>query len=176
MSELLETFQSFRTIYCVCPSCNNLMRLGDIRLQYAGVAPKTWLDEHEAKVIVLKKKEEKFQEDEKDMRKKATEKGRAQVPILVKQCFDKNLAKLPYDPYDIKALWHPIDFVIFNGLNKLNEKKSDVIDDIVFISRKSKDKGLNEVRETIKETVENEEYDWRIARVTDKGVVTLEDK
>ena len=48
MSEFLEAFQSFRTIYCICPSCNNLMRFSDIRLQYAGKGPETWLDKHEA--------------------------------------------------------------------------------------------------------------------------------
>lgn len=176
MSKLLETFQSFRTIYCICPCCNELMRFSDIRLQYAGEAPETWLDKHEVKTLNFEKKENRFKEKEKDLRKKSTEKGRSQVPALVKRCFDKNLAKLPYDPYDIKALWHPIDFVIFNGLNRFNEKKSDVIDDIVLISKKAKDKELNEVRKTVKETIENEEYDWRIARVTDRGVITLEDK
>jgi len=174
--DLLETFQSFRTIYCICPCCNNLMRLSDINLHYAGEAPETWLDKYEKKVLVLQKKEEKFQEKEKEMREKAKQKGRAQVPDLVRQCFDKNLAKLPYDPYDIKPIWHPIDFVIFNGLNKINEKKSDVIEDIVFLSKKVKDKELNELRKTIKDTVEDEKYDWKVARVTDKGIITLEDK
>jgi len=35
---------------------------------------------------------------------------------------------------------------------------------------------LEKVRKSVKEIVENESYDWRIARVTDKGVVILEDK
>jgi predicted Holliday junction resolvase-like endonuclease len=147
------------------------MRFGDLRLQYVGVAPETWLDKHETNLLTQQKKEEKFDEKEKDLRRKATEKGRAQVPNLVKQCFDAGLSKLPYDPYDIKALWHPIDFVIFNGLN---EKKD--VDDIIFLSRMTKDTQLNEVRKTVKETVEKEKYDWKIARVTDKGVITLEDK
>lgn len=176
MSDLLNTFQSFRTIYCICPSCNNLMRFSDIRLQYDGEGPETWLDKHDAKLLSLEKQEEKFDKKEKEMRKKATDKGRAQVPNLVKQCFEKDLARLPYDPYDIKAIWHPIDFVIFNGLNKISEKKSDVIDNIVLISKKSKDKLLNDVRKTIKNTIEDKKYNWRIARVTDKGMITLEDK
>ena len=81
-----------------------------------------------------------------------------------------------YDPYDIKAVWHPIAFVIFNGLNEFNKKKRDDIDNILFLSRKSGEKKLNEVRKTIKETIENERYDWRIARVTAEGIITLEDK
>lgn len=176
MSELLDAFQAFKTIYCVCPCCNNLMRLSDIRLQYAGESPETWLDKFEKKDLALQKKEDKFGEKEREMRNKAIEKGRAQVPNLVRQCFDKDLVCLPFDPYDIKALWHPTDFVIFNGANKIIEKKADVIDNIVFLSKKSKDKELNKVRNTVKKTIENEDYDWRIARVTAEGLITLEDK
>jgi len=74
MAYLLDTFQSFRTIYCVCPSCNNLMRLSELDLQYEGKAPETWLDKYEAKMLELEKKEEKFEEKEKDLRKKQLKK------------------------------------------------------------------------------------------------------
>lgn len=171
MTDLLDAFQSFRTIYCVCPYCNELMRLSDIRLQYAGEAPETWLDKYQTKIVTLEEKESKFKKKEREMREKAIEKGRAQVPTLVKQCFDDCLSQITYDPYDIKALWHPMDFVVFNGLN---EKKD--VDNIIFLSRKTKDKDLNGVRKTIEKTIKNEEYDWRIARVTAEGVITLEDK
>ena len=77
------------------------MRLSDIKLEYAGESPITWLDKHEEKLFNQEEKEIKFKEKEKEKRKKAVEKGRAQVPELVKQCFDKDIAKLPYDPYDI---------------------------------------------------------------------------
>ena len=75
MNTLFDTFQSFRTIYCVCPCCNKLMRLSDLRLQYEGEAPETWLDKYEKKEVSLREKEEKFKNKEKDMRKKAAEKG-----------------------------------------------------------------------------------------------------
>ena len=89
----------------------------------------------------------------------------------MRQCFDSDLAKLPYDPYDIKALWHPIDFLVFNGLN---EKKD--VDNIIFLSRKSKDKELTDVRKSVRKTIDKEDYEWRIAKVDDKGTITLEDK
>jgi len=169
MSGLLEAFQSFRTIYCVCPCCNKLMRFSDIRLQYEGKTPETWLDKYESKIVSLQKKEDKFQEKESEMRKKATEKGRAQVPALVKQSFDKDLLKLPYDPYDIKALLHPVDFVVFDGLE---QKK--MVDNVVFLSKKTKDTELNKIRKTIKNTIDKEEYDWKIARVSIDGKIKIE--
>ena len=76
---------------------------------------------------------------------------------------------MPYNPYDIKALLHPVDFVAFDGLN---EKKQ--VDDIVFLSKKTKDKELNQVRKSIKDTVDDENYDWKIARVSIDGKIALE--
>lgn len=169
MVDLLEAYQSFRTIYCICPGCKNLVRFSDLRLQYAGATPETWLDRYESKVVSFEKKEEKFNEKESELRKKATEKGREQVPQIVKQSFDNDLAKLPYDPYDIKALLHPVDFVVFDGLN---ERKQ--VDDVVFLSKKTKDKDLDKVRKTIKNTIDKEQYDWKIARVAIDGKVKLE--
>jgi len=145
------------------------MRFSDIGLQYGGKTPKTWLDEYELKISSLDKKERKFDEKESEMRDKATEKGRRQVPIIVKQSFDKDLAKLPFDPYDIKALWHPIDFVVFDGLNEKNQ-----VSDIVFLAKRTKNIELTEIRKTIKKTIDKEQYDWKIARVSTDGKVKVE--
>lgn len=169
MSELLEAFQSYRTIFCICPACNNLMRFSDIQLQYAGKAPETWLDQHERKLSTLDEMERKFDEKESELRDKATEKGRKQVPVIVKKSFDTDLAKLKYDPYDIKTILHPVDFVIFDGTNA-----KDQVNDIVFLSRKTKNKELNDVRKTIKKTIDKENYEWKIARVSIDGKVKLE--
>jgi predicted Holliday junction resolvase-like endonuclease len=145
------------------------MRFSDIRLHYAGKAPETWLDKHDMKLSSIEEKEKKFDEKEDELRDKATEKGRIQVPIIVKKSFDKDLAKLKYDPYDIKAILHPVDFVIFDGMNA-----KDKVNDIVFLSKKIKNKELNEVRKTIKSAIDKENYEWKIARVSIDGKVKLE--
>ena len=145
------------------------MRFSDIGLQYGGKTPKTWLDDYELKVSSLDKKEQKFEEKEGEMRDKATEKGRKQVPIIIKKSFDKDLAKLHFNPYDIKALWHPIDFVVFDGLNEKNQ-----VNDIVFLSKETKSKDINKIRKTIKKTINKEQYEWKIARVSTHGKVKIE--
>lgn len=45
-----------------------------------------------------------------------------------------------------------------------------------MLLKKTKDKSLNEVRKTIKYTIEDKKYDWRIARIAVDGLITLEDK
>ena len=171
MSDLLQTFQSFRRILCICPCCGELMRLSDLHLRYTGKAPKTWLDNYDQKLLALQKREERFSEKESEIREKSVERGRKKVPSLIKKCLCPEFSKLRYDPYDIKALMHPVDFVIFNGLNKGKD-----LENVVFLSRKPVNKEENLILNSIEKTVEKEKYDWKVARITMDGKVDFDKK
>ena len=146
-----------------------MMRLSDLHLRYTGKVPKTWLDKYESKLLSLQKKEELFEEKEQEMRKKSIERGRKKVPGLIKKCLCPEFKKLKYDPYDIKALMHPVDFVVFNGLNEgINIKN------VTFLSRKPSDTTQNLILETIRETVDKKNYEWKVARITIDGKVGFE--
>jgi len=167
-SGLVNLFQSSRTILCVCPCCGNLLRLSDLRLKYKGVAPRTWLDDYDAKVKRLDKREQLFEEKERKLRDAAIRRGRIKVPKLICKCIDKDIARFNYNPYDIKALLHPIDFVIFNGLND-----EDKLKDITFLSRKTTSAVLNKLRNSLESAIDKERYDWRIARVSIQGTIEI---
>ena len=126
MMSLVEQFQLFRKILCVCPCCGDLVRVSDLRLKTKESDVKTWLDNYNLKTLQLSKKEEKFAEQEDDLREKAREKGRKEA----KKCFNKaicpTLKSLKCDPNDIKPLFHPIDYVVFKGMNK-EESVNDII-------------------------------------------------
>ena len=169
MNELLQTFQSFRRILCICPCCGEMMRLSDLHLRYTGKAPKTWLDKHEQKLLALQKRKDRFDEKEREIRNKSVERGRKKVPSLIKKCLCPEFASLNYDPYDIKALMHPVDFVVFNGLNK-----GRGLENVILLSRKSSYKEENLSLNSIRKTVENENYDWKVARITMDGKVDFE--
>ena len=147
------------------------MRLSDLHLRYTGKAPKTWLDNYDQKLVALKKREERFSEKESEIREKSVERGRKKVPSLIKKCLCPEFSKLRYDPYDIKALMHPVDFVIFNGLNKGKD-----LENVVFLSRKPVNKEENLILNSIEKTVEKEKYDWKVARITMDGKVDFDKK
>lgn len=169
MSNIVNLFQSFRTILCVCPCCGDILRLSDLHLRVKGAAPKTWLDAHESKIKGIEEKEAAFEEKEQTLRDAAVERGRKRVPKLVCKCIDSDIAKLKYHPYDIKAVYHPVDFVVFNGLDK-----KEKLDDITFLSRKTNNDALNKIRMSVESAVNKEKYDWRVARVSIEGKVELE--
>ena len=164
----LETFQRFKTILCVCPKCNHLSRLSDLHLRSKDKAPKTWLDDYEFNVQKINEQQSEFEEKEGEIREKAAERGRAQVPEIVRKSMDTQFAKLSYDPYDIKPLLHPVEFVIFNGMNSGN------LNDIVLLSRLSTNQYLQNLQKSVAKVIEEKLYDWKVARVSLDGNVEFE--
>ncbi len=84
-----------------------------------------------AKENKVQTSEEKFVDEKKEIQKKAALKGREQVPKLINKPINKRFLNLKYDPYDVKAILHPIDFVVFNGMN------SGQVTDVTLLSGKT---------------------------------------
>lgn len=164
----LDVFNNFKTILCVCPECNSLMRLSDLHLRTRDTAPKTWLDDYELHISKLQEEETKFNAEEVRIREEAIERGRAQVPKLVEKSMHKNLLKLRYDPYDIKSVLHPIDFVVFDGMSK------DKMQDIILLSRDTVNQYLKDMHKRIEKAIVTKSYDWKVIRVTHEGEVKIE--
>jgi len=145
------------------------MRLSDLRLKYKGKAPRTWLDTYDTKLKRLQIQEEQFDEEESKIREAAHERARKKVPRLICKCIDKGIARFKYNPYDIKILLHPVDFVVFNGLNDGKKLK-----DITFLSKGTKDPSLSQIRNSLITALDNERYDWHVARVSVEGNIEIE--
>ena len=171
----INIFQQLKTILCVCPHCKSMLRLSDLNLRDKGKAPTTFLDEYELKQKRLDKKDEKidikvneFAEKERDIKAKAVKRGRSKVLKTVLNSMDDYFSKMNYNPYDIKPILHPIDFVIYEGMN---EKK---MNDVVFLSKKTRNPYINKLHMSISEIINKELYDFKIARIDVDGSVSFE--
>ena len=153
-----EEFQQFRRILCVCPCCGEIVRVSDLRLKTKGHDVGTWLDDFEKKQLELSKEEELFGEKEGELREKAFHKA-----------ICPSLKRLKLDPFDVKPILHPVDFVVFNGMNK-----EETISDIIFLSKTFDCTSLNSIRCDIKNAVTNNKYDWQVARIDTQGNITFE--
>ena len=60
MSSFIDMFTNMKTVLCMCPNCNKLMRLSDLHLRSEGEAEKTWLDKHDSKIDTFEIKEKEF--------------------------------------------------------------------------------------------------------------------
>lgn len=169
MNRLFEEFQDFRKILCVCPCCGEISRVSDLRLKTKGSAARTWLDEYDQKKQQLDKKEEKFQEKEEELREIARELGRKQAQTVINKAIHPSFRALKLDPFDIKPILSPVDFVVFKGMNG---KK--LISEVMFLCKQHSCAGVNSTRAQIKDVVENKDYDMQVARIDDSGAIVFE--
>ena len=171
----LDIFQQIKTVLCLCPNCSSLLRVSQLQhLRSTAAAPRTWLDVYDEQIKKLKikddrvsLKEDKLYSQEKEMRKKSAERGRKKVVNTVLKSMDDYFSKKKYNPYDIKPIIHPVDFVIFNGDN------ADQVSEVVFLSKKSKNPNLAALQKSVDECVEKKNYDFKTAKISNEGKVTF---
>jgi predicted Holliday junction resolvase-like endonuclease len=163
---LVDSFQDLRTILCVCPCCGELVRASELHLSSHGKAPKTWLDDYDAELSRLEKREEEFETSVAEVKQAAIERGRKIVVERASSCLDSSISCFNYDPYDIKALFHPVDFVVFNGLNAC-----EGLEDITFLTRERRGDAL---QKSVAKVVKDGKYSWKVARVAEDGGVDYE--
>ena len=169
MNELLEQLQEFRKILCICPCCGEIVRVSDLRLKLKGTAIKTLLDEYQKKEQEIEKKEERFDEIEKKLREIAREKGRREAEKVFNKAILPSFKALKLDPYDVKPILNPVDFVIFKGMNK-----KEVISDIIFLSKEYKLPPLQLIRQQIQRVIVEKNYEWQVARIDENGKIVFE--
>jgi predicted Holliday junction resolvase-like endonuclease len=165
--EFLKTFQSFRTILCICPKCNKIHRLSDLHLRYLGKTAKTWFDIIESKNHVLDIKTALFEEKERRLRDLSIARGRKKVSSVVQKLLIPQLSKFKVNPYDIKFVSHPIDYVVFEGLN------DDNLNRILLLSKETKNQELQSIRKQIKNVIDTGNVEWAVARYNE-GKIELE--
>lgn len=163
-----QMFNQMKIVHCMCPKCNDIMRVSDLRLSSSAKTEKTWRDMFDVEIKNLINKKVEFEEKKKQMQEEARERGRKQVPKIVNKILKKNFAKLGYSPYDIKSILHPIDFVTFDGMKK------DQIEKVVLLSDKTANPHLQGIHDMIAEAVKNKLYDWQILRLSNDGGVKYE--
>jgi len=169
----------------MCPHCSSLLRLSELHLRSKTPSPKTWLDEFDEKVRILENKDDIISDKEskekeilKKKRDKATQQGRKKVVKTVLKSLDTTSSEKlkKYNPFDIKPIIHPVDFVIFNGDYEAKKSKyrDNEIKEVIFLSKKSKNSDLLNLQKSVNECVKKKNYDFKLVRISDTGKITFE--
>jgi len=166
---LFVEYQLFRKILAFCP-CGKIHRVSDLRLISKAKTPKTWLDEYEATARTLSEKEEAFADQIKNLRMEAVEKGRKEAVRAFYNAVCPSIRKLKINPFDLKPILNPIDFVAFNGMTEDEE-----ISDIVLLTREHPCAYLNPIRGQIRKAVEKNRYEWQVAHIDETGKILMEE-
>ena len=113
MTNEFSTFYNTRqSILCSCPKCNAILRLSQLYIVSEAKEKKTWLDDYEEKVRKFQEKQGVVEQEASAIKDAAVKRGREQVPKMVISSLSDKVVSTKYDPYDIKPINHPIDYII----------------------------------------------------------------
>jgi predicted Holliday junction resolvase-like endonuclease len=165
-NQLIQFFQLQRQIFGVCPHSGNVFRLSDCQIYIKKKPEPDWLQQIEAKQERINRASENLDEKEDEIREKAREAGRKEADRLVRK-IDKIFQPLKLNPDDSKVIFHPVDFIVFNGM------KSGQMKNLILMD---KAKGSNDKRlqKSIQKVVEKGNYEWINLRVEDNGNIAQE--
>jgi len=168
MTELLGFLKEQRHIFGSCPECQQVFRLSNVRLSYTTYS-RDWLDELEDERAKDDEKLARFQEESKEMRAKAIERERKiRLPKLLNRAVPM-FAKRKVFPQDVKTLFDPIDFVVFDGMN--NE---DLVKRILLLDNEAKTPREKALHESIKDTIQTGALTWKTIQIDKDGRIQLQ--
>ena len=128
-SELIKFFSVQRQIFGVCSCCGDIFRLSDAKVYLKEKPQLDWMDKLHKSEERLDTQEEKINAEEAATREVAREKGRKAAMASTKK-IDRIFTPNNYNADDAKVMFHPVDFLIFNGM-----KEKNTIDNLGFFDR-----------------------------------------
>jgi len=170
-SAIVDFFSLNRQIFGTCPhpDCGEIFRLSDCRV-YLGKKPASdWMDALEREDNRLARLEAKLREKEEAVREKAREKGRSLAQRRVRQ-IDSIFTPRRLNPDDAKVIFHPIDYVVFNGMKGRERMKN-----VILLDREGVTTEQRRLQRSIEKTVEKGRLAWQTLRIGDDGTVKVEE-
>ena len=167
-ADMLKFFTLQRQIFGVCPCCNALFRLSDSKVFLRKKPIIDWFEKAGIRADKLSQAEERLDEKEDALRDVAREKGRRLAMRVVRKV-DTVFTPRKLNPDDAKVIFHPVDYIVFNGM-----KDRATISNIILLDRISNHTTHRQLQKSIERCVEQEAYEWQTLRVKDDGTVTAD--
>jgi predicted Holliday junction resolvase-like endonuclease len=167
-SEALFYFRIQRQIFGVCPCCGELFRLSECQVYARSRPGRDWLDALIARDESLNRVEERIEGKAAEVREQAREKGRRLARSLVRR-IDPVFAPLGLRAEDAKVLFHPVDYVVYEGLSG-----SAGVKRVGFLDRRAQSREHQRIQESIEDTIEAGRVDWHTIRIGQDGIAKFE--
>jgi predicted Holliday junction resolvase-like endonuclease len=85
---------------------------------------------------------------------------------------DKVFVPQKLNPDDAKVIFHPVDFIVFNGMKA--GSNGDALKSIILLDSEKKTTDQKRIQKSIIQSVEKENYEWLTIRVDNDGSITQE--
>lgn len=166
-SDMLKLFALQRQIFGICPRCNDFFRLSDTKIYLKEKPVKDWMDKLDSEEERLNRLEERIEEQRAELQKKARVKGRKAALLKVKR-IDPIFTPRDLNPDDAKVIFHPVDYIVFNGMKKQNPMKN-----IILLDRKMKGADHRLIQKSIERVIEKDNYEWQTLHIQEDGKINV---
>jgi len=164
--EALEFFSIGQQIFGICPHSGEFFRLSDCKVYQKKRPPKDWFENERLEEKRLDHYKLKTDEMRLPLQLRAIEKGRLAAKLAVKK-LDPVFASLKLDPDDAKVIFHPIDYIVFNGMkNGSSRMKNITLLDRVAVSSEHR-----QIQKSIAAVVAKKKYEWQTLSIDEKGSI-----
>jgi predicted Holliday junction resolvase-like endonuclease len=157
-----KSFSDLGRILCICPHCADLHYLSDARPYLAGKRPQSIVNDIERQERQLDRVEERLNEEESFLRDQASAAGLRTAKKLLRK-IDPVFSGAGYDPHDVKVIFDPVTYVVFNGMSrgKLRE--------IVLLARPPDSPATERMQRSLQKAIDSGNLEFKTLRVDDKG-------
>ena len=156
-NEIIQTLKN-GIFYCDCPcGCGEEIKLNDTDLFYLDDFSKTGQESYHQMQIDLQEQKEELRNREKILKAKRQVSARAVNFGFISERIAPALPQFPFAHKDCRSLFDPIDYIIFEGLNK-----GDTVTKIIFAEIKTGNARLNGHQKEIKSLIENKKVQFQI--------------
>lgn len=169
--EILFFFTYQREIFGICPCCGEFFRLSDCKIYKDERKSSDWLTRLQREERKLDTLEEKVEGDLEFYREQAREKGRKEAARLTRKV-DHIFTPMKLNPDDAKVIFHPVDFVVFNGMK--SGANGDALKNLVLLDGQKKTTEGKQIQQSVRKAVDKEQYEWLTLRVNHDGTIEEE--
>jgi predicted Holliday junction resolvase-like endonuclease len=159
-----RTFADLGDVLGVCPCCAELFYLSEVRPYFAGKQPHSVVDRLRAAEDRLAREEERLSEIEDALREKAAMAGLKTAKKLLKK-IDPVFSGAGYDPHDVKVIFDPVTYVVFNGMS---ERK---LRDIVLLAKPPETSTTERLHKSITKAISSGNIEFKTLHVGEDGMV-----
>jgi predicted Holliday junction resolvase-like endonuclease len=165
-SDLAGIFGGLGHILAVCPceECRELFYLSEARPFLQGKQPHSIVDRLRAEEHRLDAAEEKLLQLEGALREKAARAGLKTTKKLLKK-IDPVFSGAGYDPQDVKVIFDPVTYVVFDGMSDGN------ISDIALLARPPEDVSTERLQKSIASVIKTGNFEFKTLHVDNEGTV-----
>lgn len=157
-------FNQLKRIYGICPCCGEPFRLSDTAL-YTKTAPaKTLFEKMDDERARLERCAERFDVREAEIREEARRLGQMEARRRLREIAPFFVAR-KIDPQDVKLLFHPVEYVVFRGM------QTDRCASVDFIDHPARSRERERIQRSLDHAIKAGNLEWQTFRIGDDGRV-----